>query len=469
MLSEVDDLGGNTDTINENSQKRTLAPGANVRNLITIRPGRKNKPIAFVLSSARSGSTLLRVMLAGHSKLFVPPELHLLPYFSMHSRRDDLGASQLDQGLTRALAELLPGGVTEAQKLVNEWLDRDEPIQDIYRKLQDLAEDRLIVDKSPTYSGSLETLRRAEFLFNSPKYIMLSRHPYAVIESFTRNRLEKVLGVNEDPFDFAEFAWSSANANLLDFASELNDSSRVHWVKYEELVKEPGNVAMGICNFLEIPFEEALLNPYTGKRMTDGITETSLSIGDPNFGNHSRIDSALGDAWRDFRPPRPLDGFARRVATELFYELPMDRQLPNGVLKTNQLAKEVNAFKLPMTPVNKHVQQKSRSVDSQAMNIFLTGATGFVGIYLLSAILSITKGIVHCLVRADTPESGLARIKSRMEVKGLWRENYATRLRVHPGDLGSPNLGMDGDTFNTLSHTIDLIYHNAALFAIKKS
>src|SRR5438874_2417 len=43
----------------------------------------RNRPAAFLLSSPRSGSTLLRVMLAGHPALFVPPELHLLPFSSM--------------------------------------------------------------------------------------------------------------------------------------------------------------------------------------------------------------------------------------------------------------------------------------------------------------------------------------------------------------------------------------------------
>lgn len=44
------------------------------------KPDHKNpNPIAFILSSPRSGSTLLRVMLAGHPGLYSPPELHLLP------------------------------------------------------------------------------------------------------------------------------------------------------------------------------------------------------------------------------------------------------------------------------------------------------------------------------------------------------------------------------------------------------
>src|SRR5205823_4379308 len=47
----------------------------------------------FVLSSPRSGSTLLRVMLAGHRDLFSPPELHLLPYDDLRAWHEGLAGS----------------------------------------------------------------------------------------------------------------------------------------------------------------------------------------------------------------------------------------------------------------------------------------------------------------------------------------------------------------------------------------
>ena len=55
--------------------------------------------IIFLLSSPRSGSTLLRVMLAGHPDLFSPPELHLLPFSTMKERQKELALSYLGEGL----------------------------------------------------------------------------------------------------------------------------------------------------------------------------------------------------------------------------------------------------------------------------------------------------------------------------------------------------------------------------------
>ena len=47
------------------------------------RPAQKNRRMVFLHSSPRSGSTLLRVMLAGHPDLFCPPELDILPFERM--------------------------------------------------------------------------------------------------------------------------------------------------------------------------------------------------------------------------------------------------------------------------------------------------------------------------------------------------------------------------------------------------
>src|SRR6185295_2041789 len=47
----------------------------------------KNPPAIFILSPPRSGTTLLRVMLAGHPRLFAPPELELLSFNTLSERR----------------------------------------------------------------------------------------------------------------------------------------------------------------------------------------------------------------------------------------------------------------------------------------------------------------------------------------------------------------------------------------------
>jgi thioesterase domain-containing protein len=158
-------------------------------------PGERVPGPVFVLSSPRSGSTLLRVMLAGHSRLLSPPELHLLPFETMGERARSLGEGQkkgLGEGLVRVLMELRGIDAEASGAMVRRWAEEDLPVQAVYRRLHDMAEGRLVVDKSPSYVSRLATLLRAEALFEGARYVQLVRHPYAVIESIVRNRMHRM-------------------------------------------------------------------------------------------------------------------------------------------------------------------------------------------------------------------------------------------------------------------------------------
>lgn len=89
-------------------------------------------------------------------------------------------------------------------------------------------------------------------------------------------------------------------------------------------------------------------------------------------------------------------------------------------------------------------------------NVLLTGVTGFVGAYLLEQMLERWPGAtVHCLVRADSAEDGLRRIRANLEEYGLWWDGYAPRIKVVVGDLAKPNLGLSGEVRDYLASEID--------------
>lgn len=282
----------------------------------------RDKPEAvFLLSSPRSGSTLLRVMLAGHPSLFCPPELNLLPFETMASREQGLGPCQAEEcratgcdqreGLLRALVELGERPPTMAELSV----------ADMYRWLQRQIHPRVLVDKSPLNAARLDSLARAERLFPGARYVYLYRHPYAVMESLVRSRFDLQVGMPaKDPGLFADVAWARTNGNILSFLSEI-DPARQHHLRYEYLVREPEPAMAALCEFLALPFDPALLQPYQGRRMTDGLREHSPALGDPGFLKHSGIDASLGEVWRRVRPPRPLGDDSRRLAARLGYEL----------------------------------------------------------------------------------------------------------------------------------------------------
>jgi len=279
---------------------------------------------AFILSSPRSGSTLLRVMLAGHPSLSSPPELHLLPYDTMAEREAELGISQLGEGLKRAFMALKGISAEASQILIEKLIQENTSVAQVYQILQQLAGDRLLLDKSPTYASNRDTLDKAETIFNNAKYIHLVRHPYSVVESFARMRMDKLVGSGEsDPYEMAELIWRQSNQNILDFAQEV-DPQRYLIVYYEDLVSKPRQVMTKVCEFLEIPFNEAILTPYQGDRMTDGVSNTAMSLGDPNFLNHQKIEAKLAETWREIELPKTLGTYTQQLAVRLNYELPQE-------------------------------------------------------------------------------------------------------------------------------------------------
>ncbi|HWT93723.1 MAG TPA: thioester reductase domain-containing protein, partial [Solirubrobacteraceae bacterium] len=76
-------------------------------------------------------------------------------------------------------------------------------------------------------------------------------------------------------------------------------------------------------------------------------------------------------------------------------------------------------------------------------DVLLTGATGFVGVFVLAELLTAGAERVRCLVRADDEAAGLERIEANaaqyLELPHDWRE----RTHVVLGDLGAPGLGVE--------------------------
>ncbi len=270
--------------------------------------------VAFVLSTPRSGSTLFRLMLSAHSRLFCPPELNLLGHPDMRSWSEDRDILMPHEGLVMALATLLEMTRDDADALVNRLVAEARPTAEVFRMMQARLGDRVLVDKTPSNALHLETLERAETLFDAPKHVHLVRHPYAVIDSFVRARFDRVRGDTGDPFAIAEAYWTRMNDNILKLAEKL-PAERYLRVKYEDLVCTPERVMRTVCAFLGLSFEEAMLHPYAHSEMFGGP-------GDPNIFRHTGIIASLADKWKRVRLPRPLGEAARRTAEAMGYALP---------------------------------------------------------------------------------------------------------------------------------------------------
>jgi thioester reductase-like protein len=100
--------------------------------------------------------------------------------------------------------------------------------------------------------------------------------------------------------------------------------------------------------------------------------------------------------------------------------------------------------------------------DTDQHHILLTGATGFLGAFLLYELLQQTKATLHCLIRADDATDGLAKLKQCLNGYQIWQPEFESRLAIVVGDLSKPALGLSPQQFYTLADHLDTIYHNGA-------
>ncbi len=105
---------------------------------------------------------------------------------------------------------------------------------------------------------------------------------------------------------------------------------------------------------------------------------------------------------------------------------------------------------------------------SEINDVLLTGATGFLGTYLVYTILRKTSARLYCLVRAKAGVDGKERIREQMQRYDVWahdeafRDAWEHRLEVVEGDVTLPRLGLRDNVHETLARELDAILHSAA-------
>jgi thioester reductase-like protein len=96
-------------------------------------------------------------------------------------------------------------------------------------------------------------------------------------------------------------------------------------------------------------------------------------------------------------------------------------------------------------------------------DVLLTGATGYVGAFLLAELLAKRRGAVHCLVRAENAAHASRRLLANLATYGI-ELAPEDQERIVPllGDLTKPLFGLDAAGFSDLHGRIGAIFHCGA-------
>jgi len=97
--------------------------------------------------------------------------------------------------------------------------------------------------------------------------------------------------------------------------------------------------------------------------------------------------------------------------------------------------------------------------------IFLTGSTGYIGAHVAANLLETHAASLNLLVRGKDAQEAASRLWSALQLHldfPRFYEHLQTRIRIFPGDLTSPQFGLNRDDYDRLIHTTDSVIHCAA-------
>src|SRR5690606_20826909 len=123
-----------------------------------------------------------------------------------------------------------------------------------------------------------------------------------------------------------------------------------------------------------------------------------------------------------------------------------------------------DARKLADTVLAKSYPTVGDKLDTNAgLTVFLTGATGFLGAFLLRELFNrpyVKKVIAH--VRAASVEKALDRLQASCEAYGVWQDDWKPRLEAVTGELGAARLGLSAETWKRVAEETNIVIHNGA-------
>jgi len=101
----------------------------------------------------------------------------------------------------------------------------------------------------------------------------------------------------------------------------------------------------------------------------------------------------------------------------------------------------------------------------QGLGVFLTGATGFLGAFVLKDLFRTDRvAKVFCLVRDASQEKATERLRQSSTGRGIWNEEWikSSKLEVLCGDLDQARFGLSLEAWNKVANETDVIIHNGA-------
>ncbi len=270
--------------------------------------------IIFILSSPRSGSTLLQNILCRNNEVKGSEELHLLAYDTYKRREKSLADEKLKHLLdgTGIVRSEITGMRADIAKQVDKMYTKDNrPTTTFYQEINKYMGSKVLIDKTPSYGYSLEVLRRMNQLFPQAKFIHLRRDPRGCIKSMLDASLQRIIpfaqGLGIEESKIPEILWQMCETNIKTFK---NETTHRQWLNltYEDLLNDTEEELEKISKFIgkTVSLEEVENDTKTGKF-------NKHFAGDMKYLLQKGIQPSRGNAWKEFEELNEISSYTRKL------------------------------------------------------------------------------------------------------------------------------------------------------------
>lgn len=308
------------------------------RDRTAARPSQPSNAPFFIVGAHRSGTTLLRYMLASSPRIYIPPESDFIPRYFLRRPHEPITVREAQSIIDALFSEF------RYRMVPREWRGDKPDARALLGGAAAVSPRAFLEAFYNAYAGQYGAVRWAD---KSPGYacymdLLGAIFPEAKFVHIIRDGRDAAMSMAEKwgPHEWhVDLYWSSMHWVRRVRAARASGArlgtNRYHELRYEQLVADPDPLLREICAFLDEPYHPAMARPQELARQTI----------DASNGFHSRIREAPNTEriarWR--REMSPLDLYlSQRIAgpllSELGYDLaPRPRLAPRDRLRFERL------------------------------------------------------------------------------------------------------------------------------------
>jgi protein-tyrosine sulfotransferase len=270
----------------------------------------------FIIGYPRSGTTLLRAILAQHPAVFIPPEngkigamIRTFGTYRTHPWNTVVDAVleifrqgyefshwQIDLAALKRAAEALPEGERTLARLFHL----------LYYTYGSIHSPGKTQWGDKTVTGNVTHLEKIELIFPEARYLHIVRDGRDCVASAV------MAGMFRKDYIYAADRWKNNVSKCRLFGKKLKKQNRFLEFRYEDLVSTPAQVIASVCGFLALAPTEAMLD-YEGKvePMSDVLTISHhQNVARPIFRD------SIGN-WKQQLSPSTLHAVMKIIEPEL--------------------------------------------------------------------------------------------------------------------------------------------------------